>query len=106
MRVITLLLAVAAMAVGTLLLMVISDLINPHTVEVMITPDMIVFPEQPGGVATITPQRWGDWDETAAAINIHPDSLTVDEFIAHDSLGTRDEHYAHMVGQSNERYIK
>lgn len=60
MNVLRLLLATAGIMVGVLLLMVVSDIINPQTIEVTITPDMVVLPEMQAA-PNITPEvAWED----------------------------------------------
>ena len=62
--------------VGMLLLMELRDFIwGYNQIEVVVEPDFVIYPDDSD-----------DWAETAHALGIHPDSLTVDEFIAHDSL--------------------
>lgn len=60
---------------GVLLLMVLNDLVNPQTVEVYIEPDFIVYPE-----------TQDNWAETANALGVHPDSLTIEQFMEHDPI--------------------
>lgn len=59
--------------------------INPPVIEVEVTPEMIVYPDDSD-----------DWAETAHALGIHPDSLSVEEFIEHDSLSSIKEVQEYM----------
>jgi hypothetical protein len=74
---------------GVLLLMVLSDLINPHKeIEVEVEPHFIVYPE-----------TQDNWAETANALGVDPDSLTVDEFYEHSILGSVEEVQEYMRGR-------
>lgn len=81
MNALRLLLYTFLIVVGVLLLMELRDFIwgyNP--IEVEIEPDFIIYPSDSD-----------DWAESAHALGVDPDSLTVEEFLAHDSLSTIEE---------------
>lgn len=60
--------------VGVLLLMVLADIVRPYKpIEVVIEPHYFVYPE-----------TQDNWSETAHSIGVHPDSLTIEQFIEHD----------------------
>lgn len=81
MNALRLLLYTFLIVVGVLLLMELRDFIWGYDpIEVEITPDFIIYPSDSD-----------DWAETANALGVDPDSLTVEEFIAHDSLSTIEE---------------
>ena len=80
MNVLRLLIATVAIVAGTLLLMVIHDIIRPYEpIEVVIEPDMIILPGQDYDLSDDS----DDWAESANALGIHPDSMTVMQFIDH-----------------------
>jgi len=78
MRLTNYFLKVILIPIGVLFLMVISDLINPyHPIEVEIDPAWIIYPEVDDS---------DDWAETANALGVHPDSLTIEQFMEHDPI--------------------
>jgi hypothetical protein len=84
-----LLLCTFLIVAGVLLLMVLSDIVNPHNpIEVEVEEHFIVYPE-----------TQDDWAETAHALGVHPDSLTLDEFYEHSILGSVEEVQEYMRGR-------
>jgi len=74
--------------VGLFLTAVLGDILFPldqRSIEVSITPEMIIYPETQDNPA-----------ETANALGIDVEDLTYEEFIKHDSLGTLPELQAYM----------
>ena len=82
MNVLRLLIATVAMVTAVLLLMVISDIINPYSpIEVVIEPDMIILPE---GESYLLVDDDGEyWNESANALGIDSSSMTIEQFKQH-----------------------
>jgi len=72
--------------VGVLLLMVLADIVRPYKpIEVVIEPAFIIYPE-----------TQDNWAESAHALGLDPDSMTVEQFEAHSKLSSIREVQAHM----------
>lgn len=66
---------------GLFLTAILGDLLFPlDPIEVKITPEMIIYPEDSDDVA-----------ESAWSLGVDTEDLTVEEFLEHDSLGTMQE---------------
>ncbi|MDF1573559.1 MAG: hypothetical protein P1P82_18290 [Bacteroidales bacterium] len=79
---------------GVLMLMVLRDLINPPVFEQGVYHE-VVF--------AIQPDDSDDWAETAWALGVNPDSLTVYQFSKHNGGCTTTEAYQHREGYLNRK---
>ena len=77
MRLLRYFFTVTLIIAGVLLAMVLRDLISPpREIQVQIEPTFVIYPE--------TQDNWG---ETANALGVDPDSLTLEEFYASGQKG-------------------